>query len=156
MKALLSVYDKTGVVDFARNLQKIGMELVSTGGTHQALSDADLPVQQVSELTGSPEILDGRVKTLHPIIHGGILARRDKPEHVSELADRKMDTIDLVAVNLYPFADTIARPDVTLDDALEIQHFLNVPRDELAHLVDHEDQCPSVAPALHEGLAPLG
>ena len=119
MKALISVYDKTGVVDFARNLQNIGIELVSTGGTHQALSGAGLPVQQVSELTGSPEILDGRVKTLHPIIHGGILARRDKPEHVSELANRQMDTIDLVAVNLYPFAATIARPDVTLDDALE-------------------------------------
>jgi len=119
MKALLSVYDKTGVVDFARNLQIIGMELVSTGGTHQILRDADLLVQQVSELTGSPEILDGRVKTLHPIIHGGILARRDNPEHVSELANRQMDTIDLVAVNLYPFVATVARPGVTLDDALE-------------------------------------
>jgi len=119
MKALLSVYDKAGVVDFARNLQEIGMELVSTGGTHKTLRDAGLPVLQVSEVTGSPEILDGRVKTLHPIIHGGILARRDKPDHISELANRQMDTIDLVAVNLYPFAATIARPDVTLDDALE-------------------------------------
>ena len=118
MKALISVYDKTGVVDFARNLQNIGIELVSTGGTHQTLSDAGLPVQQVSEFTGSPEILDGRVKTLHPTIHGGILARRDNPEHILELANRQMDTIDLVAVNLYPFADTIARPGVTLDDAL--------------------------------------
>jgi phosphoribosylaminoimidazolecarboxamide formyltransferase/IMP cyclohydrolase len=119
MKALLSVYDKTGVVDFARSLQKTGMDLVSTGGTHKALSDAGLPVQQVSELTGSPEILDGRVKTLHPIIYGGILARRDNPEHVSELATLQMDTIDLVAGNLYPFAATIARPGVTLDNALE-------------------------------------
>ena len=119
MKALLSVYDKTCVVDFARSLRDMGIDLVSTGGTHQTLREADLPVQQVSELTGSPEILDGRVKTLHPIIHGGILARRDKPGHVSELATRKMDTIDLVAVNLYPFAATIARPGVSLDDALE-------------------------------------
>ncbi|MQF48862.1 bifunctional phosphoribosylaminoimidazolecarboxamide formyltransferase/IMP cyclohydrolase [SAR202 cluster bacterium AC-647-N09_OGT_505m] len=119
MKALLSVYDKTGVVEFARSLQGMGMNLVSTGGTHQALSEAGLPVQQVSDLTGSPEILDGRVKTLHPIVHGGILARRDKPEHVSELTSLQMDTIDLVAVNLYPFAATIARPGVSLDDALE-------------------------------------
>ena len=119
MKALLSVYDKTGVVDFARSLREMGMDLVSTGGTHQTLREADLLVQQVSDLTGSPEILDGRVKTLHPIIHGGILARRDKPEHVSELASRQMDTIDLVAVNLYPFASTIAKPGVSLDDALE-------------------------------------
>ena len=119
MKALLSVYDKSGVVDFARELQSTGLDLISTGGTHRTLSDAGLPVQQVSELTGSPEILDGRVKTLHPIVHGGILARRDNPDHMSELSGRGMDTIDLVAVNLYPFAATIARPGVTLDDALE-------------------------------------
>jgi phosphoribosylaminoimidazolecarboxamide formyltransferase/IMP cyclohydrolase len=119
MKALISVYDKTGVVDFARSLRGMGIDLVSTGGTHQTLKEADLAVQQVSDLTGSPEILDGRVKTLHPIIHGGILARRDKPEHVSELATRQMDTIDLVAVNLYPFAATIAKAGVSLEDALE-------------------------------------
>ena len=119
MKALLSVYDKSGVVDFAREIHRTGVELISTGGTHRTLSDAGLPVQQVSEFTGSPEILDGRVKTLHPIVHGGILARRDNPGHMSELSGRGMDTIDLVAVNLYPFAATIARPGVTLDDALE-------------------------------------
>ena len=119
MKALLSVYDKSGVVDFAREIHRTGVELISTGGTHQTLSDAGLPVQQVSEFTGSPEILDGRVKTLHPIVHGGILARRDNPDHMSELSGRGMDTIDLVAVNLYPFAATIARPGVTLDEALE-------------------------------------
>ena len=119
MKALLSVYDKSGVVDFAREIHRTGVELISTGGTHRTLSDAGLPVQQVSEFTGSPEILDGRVKTLHPIVHGGILARRDNPDHMSELSGRGMDTIDLVAVNLYPFAATIARPGVTLDDALE-------------------------------------
>ena len=119
MKALLSVYDKSGVVDFAREIHRTGVELISTGGTHRTLSDAGLPVQQVSEFTGSPEILDGRVKTLHPIVHGGILARRDNPDHMSELSGRGMDTIDLVAVNLYPFAATIARPGVTLDEALE-------------------------------------
>ena len=119
MKALLSVFDKSGVVDFAQDLHRAGADLISTGGTHQTLADAGLPVQQVSDFTGSPEILGGRVKTLHPAIHGGILARRDNPGHVSELADLSMETIDVVAVNLYPFAATIARPDVTLDDALE-------------------------------------
>ena len=119
MKALLSVFDKSGVVDFARDLQRAGADLISTGGTHQTLADAGLPVQQVSDFTGSPEILGGRVKTLHPAIHGGILARRDDPGHVSELAGLSMETIDVVAVNLYPFAATIARPGVTLDDALE-------------------------------------
>ena len=119
MKALISVFDKTGVVEFGRRLAEIGIELVSTGGTHRTLQDANLPVQQVSDLTGFPEILDGRVKTLHPSIHGGILARRDVPEHVSELEKRSIAPIDLVAVNLYPFADTIAKPDVSLDEALE-------------------------------------
>ena len=119
MKALLSVFDKLGVVKFARDLHKAGAELISTGGTHQTLVDAGLPVQQVSDFTGSPEILGGRVKTLHPAIHGGILARRDNPGHVSELAELSMETIDVVAVNLYPFAATIKRPGVTLDDALE-------------------------------------
>jgi phosphoribosylaminoimidazolecarboxamide formyltransferase/IMP cyclohydrolase len=119
MKALLSVFDKTGIVELARGLGELGMELVSTGGTHQALTEAGLSVRQVSEVTGSPEILEGRVKTLHPAIHGGILARRDKPEHVSELATRAIDVIDLVAVNLYPFAATISKPGVGLGEALE-------------------------------------
>ena len=119
MKALISVYDKTGVVDFARDLLKVGVDLVSTGGTHQTLKDSGLTVEQVSDLTGSPEILGGRVKTLHPTIHGGILARRDNPEHIFELSNRQIETIDLVAVNLYPFADTIAKPGITLDFALE-------------------------------------
>ncbi|MBI2855593.1 MAG: bifunctional phosphoribosylaminoimidazolecarboxamide formyltransferase/IMP cyclohydrolase, partial [Chloroflexi bacterium] len=119
MKALLSVYDKTGIVDFARRLAGQGIELVSTGGTFQTLKEANLPVQQVSQVTGSAEILGGRVKTLHPTIHGGILARRDNPEHVEELKSLGIDTIDLVAVNLYPFSATIARPNATLDEALE-------------------------------------
>ena len=119
MRALLSVYDKTGVVEFARKLADAGAELVSTGGTHAALAKAGLPVRQVSDVTGSPEILDGRVKTLHPAIHGGLLARRDVPAHVAELQRQGIAAIDLVAVNLYPFEATVGKPGVTLDDALE-------------------------------------
>ena len=120
MKALISVYDKTGIVEFGRRLAAAGIELISTGGTHQALSqDGGLPVRQVSEVTGSPEILDGRVKTLHPVIHGGLLARRDSPEHLAELEKHGIEPIDLVVGNLYPFVATISKPGVTLDDALE-------------------------------------
>ena len=120
MKALLSVYDKTGVVEFGRQLTAAGFELISTGGTHQTLTqEGGLTVRQVSEVTGSPEILDGRVKTLHPVIYAGLLARRDAPEHLAELERQSIDPIDLVAVNLYPFVATIRRPGVTLADALE-------------------------------------
>lgn len=120
MKALISVYDKTGVVEFARRLAQAGFELISTGGTHRTLAgEGGLPVTPVAAVTGSPEILDGRVKTLHPAIHGGLLARRDSPEQMAELAAHGIAAIDLVAVNLYPFADTISRPGVTLDEALE-------------------------------------
>ena len=120
MKALISVYDKTGIVEFARLLHQAGIGLVSTGGTHRTLAqDEGLPVQQVSDLTGFPEILDGRVKTLHPRIHGGLLARRDTPGHMEELGRQEIEAIDVVVVNLYPFVDTISKPNVTLDDALE-------------------------------------
>ena len=120
MRALISVYDKTGVVEFARCVASAGYELVSTGGTHRTLTDeGGLEVRQVAEVTGSPEILDGRVKTLHPAIHGGLLARRESPEQMAELSAHGIEAIDLVVVNLYPFAATISRPDVTLDDALE-------------------------------------
>ncbi len=120
MKALISVFDKTGILEFARALHQAGVSLVSTGGTHRTLSqDGKLPVQQVSDLTGSPEILEGRVKTLHPRIYGGLLARRDSPEHMEELERQGIEPIDLVVVNLYPFVDTVSRPGVTLDDALE-------------------------------------
>ena len=120
MKALLSVYDKTGIVEFAGRLADVGFELVSTGGTHRTLTqEGGLKVSQVSDLTGSPEILEGRVKTLHPVIHGGLLARRDSPEHLAELAEHGIDPIDIVAVNLYPFVETISKPDVSLADALE-------------------------------------
>lgn len=120
MRALISVYDKSGVVEFAKKLAGAGYELISTGGTHQTLSqEGGLEVLQVSVVTGSPEILGGRVKTLHPVIHAGLLARRDSPEHQAELAEHKITPIDLVAVNLYPFVATINKPGVTLDEALE-------------------------------------
>jgi len=120
LKALLSVYDKTGIVEFARQAASAGLELISTGGTHRTLSEeGGLPVKQVAEVTGSPEILEGRVKTLHPIIYAGLLARRDSTEHMAELKSQGIDTIDLVAVNLYPFVETISKPGVTLADALE-------------------------------------
>ena len=120
MRALLSVFDKTGIVEFGQQLVDAGFELVSTGGTHRTLAEeGGLPVRQVSDVTGSPEILDGRVKTLHPVVHGGILARRDLPAHMQELESHGISAIDLIVGNLYPFAATISEPDVTLDDALE-------------------------------------
>ena len=119
MKALLSVYDKTGIVDFGSSLTKAGYSLVSTGGTFRELDSKGVNVTQVSDLTGSPEILEGRVKTLHPTIHGGILARRDVPSHISQLKQNGIDEIDVVVVNLYPFVDTVSKPDVELSEALE-------------------------------------
>ena len=120
MRALISVYDKTGVVEFGRHVADAGYELVSTGGTHRTLTEeGGLSVRQVADVTGSPEILAGRVKTLHPVIHGGLLARRESPEQMAELAEHGIGTIDLVVVNLYPFVATISKPDVTLEDALE-------------------------------------
>ncbi len=119
MRAILSVSDKTGLVDFARGLEELGFELFSTGGTKKALTEAGVSVRSVSELTGFPEILDGRVKTLHPAVHGGILARRNLAAHIAELEQNKMGLIDLVAVNLYPFRETVAKPEVGLDEALE-------------------------------------
>jgi phosphoribosylaminoimidazolecarboxamide formyltransferase/IMP cyclohydrolase len=117
--ALLSVSDKSGIVDFARALAALGVRLLSTGGTARLLADAGLEVTEVAEVTGSPEMLDGRVKTLHPRIHGGLLARRDRPEHMAALAEHGIATIDLLVVNLYPFAQATARADCTLEDAIE-------------------------------------
>ena len=108
MNALLSVSDKTGLIDFARGLAGLGVTLFATGGTERALRDAAIPVHPLSELTGFPELLDGRVKTLHPNVHAGILARRDEPRHLQELADREIKLIDLVVVNLYPFVETVS------------------------------------------------
>jgi phosphoribosylaminoimidazolecarboxamide formyltransferase/IMP cyclohydrolase len=118
-RALISVSDKTGIVEFARALHRRGITLLSTGGTARLLAEAGLPVTEVSQVTGFPEMLDGRVKTLHPGIHGGLLARRDKPEHMAALAREKIEPIDLLVINLYPFAQTVARAGCTLDDAIE-------------------------------------
>jgi phosphoribosylaminoimidazolecarboxamide formyltransferase/IMP cyclohydrolase len=118
-QALLSVSDKRGAVDFARGLAQLGVKLLSTGGTAKLLRDAGLEVTDVSDYTGFPEMLDGRVKTLHPKVHGGILGRRDLPEHQAVMAQHGIPAIDLVVVNLYPFRETVAKPGCTLDDAIE-------------------------------------
>ena len=118
-RALLSVSDKSGLVDFARGLAELGIELVASGGTAQALRDAGLEVLDVATLTGSPEMLGGRVKTLHPRIHGGVLARRDHEGDRADIEAHELRTIDLVVVNLYPFEATVAKPDVTLEEAIE-------------------------------------
>ena len=119
MNALISVSDKTGILEFAQALHALGIKLLSTGGTSKLLADAGLPVTEVAELTGFPEMLDGRVKTLHPKVHGGLLARRDLPKHMAALKAHGIDTIDLLVVNLYPFEATVARKGCTLDDAIE-------------------------------------
>ncbi len=118
-KAILSVSNKSGIVEFAKSLIKLDYELYSTGGTKGALEDASVPVKSVSELTQFPEIMDGRVKTLHPAVHGGILADRDKPEHLEQLSEQHIDLIDMVVVNLYPFQKTVAKPGVTEAEAIE-------------------------------------
>ncbi len=119
MKALISVSDKTGIVELARQLHALGVELISTGGTARLLTDQGLPVTEVAEITGFPEMLDGRVKTLHPKVHGGLLARRDVPGHMAALQAQGIDAIDLAVINLYPFEATVERPDCTLADAIE-------------------------------------
>ena len=119
MNALISVSDKTGLIEFAQALHALHIRLLSTGGTAKLIRDAGLPVTEVAELTGFPEMLDGRVKTLHPTIHGGLLARRDVPEHMAALEKHHIDTIDLLVVNLYPFEATVAKPGCTLEDAIE-------------------------------------
>ena len=117
--ALLSVSNKTGIVDFARSLVDYGYTIISSGGTASVLQAEGIPVTKVSEYTGSPEILNGRVKTLHPKIHGGILAQRGNPVHDIDRNANDIGLIDIVAVNLYPFKETVAKPDVTLADAIE-------------------------------------
>ena len=117
--ALLSVSNKTGIVDFARSLVDYGYTIISSGGTHSVIAAEGIPVTKVSEYTGSPEILDGRVKTLHPKIHGGILAQRGNPVHDIDRNANDIGLIDIVAVNLYPFKETVAKSDVTLEDAIE-------------------------------------
>ena len=116
--ALISVSDKTGILEFAQALHALGIKLLSTGGTAKLLADAGLPVTEVADHTGFPEMLDGRVKTLHPKIHGGLLARRDLPAHVAAIKEHGIDTIDLLVVNLYPFEATVAKAGCTLEDCL--------------------------------------
>ncbi|MFN3649922.1 MAG: bifunctional phosphoribosylaminoimidazolecarboxamide formyltransferase/IMP cyclohydrolase [Armatimonadota bacterium] len=118
-RALISVSDKTGVVELARGLQELGVEILSTGGTAASLREAGVNVTSVEQVTGFPEMMEGRVKTLHPAVHGGILADRAKPDHMEQLAGQGFRPIDLVAVNLYPFAQTVARPGCSLEDAIE-------------------------------------
>lgn len=119
MRALISVYDKSGVIELARALAGLGVEIISTGNTQRLLSEAGLSARAVSDVTGFPEILDGRVKTLHPAIHAGLLARRDLPAHMAQLSELGLAPIDILVVNLYPFQQTVARPDVTLEEAQE-------------------------------------
>lgn len=119
MRALISVSDKTGIVEFAKELVGLGIEIISTGGTYKKLQEENVPAIEISELTGFPECLDGRVKTLHPIVHAGLLAMRSKPEHMKQLADLNIETIDMVVVNLYPFKQTILKDGVTRADAVE-------------------------------------
>ena len=119
MRALFSVSDKTGVVEFARELQSLGWEIIATGGTMKLLQEAGLKIINISEVTGFPEICDGRVKTLHPKVHGGLLGRRDLQSHIDQLKENGIEFIDMVCVNLYPFKQTIAKPDVTMEDAIE-------------------------------------
>ena len=119
MRALISVSDKTGVVEFAQQLRSLGWEIIATGGTMKLLRDSGLEVINISDVTGFPEICDGRVKTLHPKVHGGLLARRDDESHLAALKENQIEFIDMVCVNLYPFRQTIAKPDVTMEDAIE-------------------------------------
>ena len=119
MRALISVSDKTGIVEFAMELTALGIEIISTGGTYGKLKEAGVPAIEISELTGFPECLDGRVKTLHPAVHAGLLAMRSNPSHMKQLADLKIDTIDIVVVNLYPFKATILKDNVTRAEAVE-------------------------------------
>jgi phosphoribosylaminoimidazolecarboxamide formyltransferase/IMP cyclohydrolase len=118
-RAIISVSNKKGVVEFAKELNKMEVEILSTGGTAKTLREAGIPVKDVSEHTGSPEMLDGRVKTLHPRVHGGLLARRDNMKDMEELKKYGIETIDMVVVNLYPFEETISKPGVAFEEAIE-------------------------------------
>src|SRR4051812_25269872 len=119
MRAILSVSDKTGLVAFARGLADRGVQLVSTGGTAKSIAEAGLPVTNVSDVTGFPEMMDGRVKTLHPKIHGGILARRHRPDDLEAIRSQGVDLVDLVVVNLYPFAKAASNPETPFDELVE-------------------------------------
>ena len=119
MRALISVSDKTGIIELAKELTDLGIEIISTGGTYKKLKEEGIQAIEISELTGFPECLDGRVKTLHPVVHAGLLAMRSKPEHMKQLEELKVETIDIVIVNLYPFKATILKEGVTREEAVE-------------------------------------
>src|SRR4030095_14722406 len=118
-RALISVSDKAGLIEFVKALKLLGVEIISTGGTAKALREERIPVRDVAEITGFPEMMDGRIKTLHPRVHGGLLALRNNPDHVNAMDEHGIEPIDLVVVNLYPFAQTIAKEGVTTADAIE-------------------------------------
>ncbi len=118
-RAIISVSNKKGVVEFAKALHSLGVEILSTGGTAKSLRDAGVPVKDVSDYTGFPEMLDGRLKTLHPKVHGGLLARRDNPKDMENIKEYGIELIDMIVVNLYPFEETIAKPNVTFAEAIE-------------------------------------
>src|SRR2546425_7855010 len=117
-RALISVSDKSGIVDFVRELKRFGVEIISTGGTAKALRDAGLAVRDVSDVTKFPEMMEGRIKTLHPRIHGGVLAVRGNPEHLAAMSEHDIEPIDMVVVNLYPFEETVKREGITLEEAI--------------------------------------
>src|SRR5215471_11229226 len=118
-RALISVSDKTGIIDFARALKEFKVEIISTGGTAKTLRDAGIEVVDISDVTGFPEMMDGRIKTLHPRVHGALLGLRDNDSHLAAMRDHGIEAIDMVVVNLYPFRETISRAGVTLEDAIE-------------------------------------
>jgi phosphoribosylaminoimidazolecarboxamide formyltransferase / IMP cyclohydrolase len=162
MRAIIAPYDKSGAIELARGLIELGWEVYSTSNTHRVLSEAGVAVRGISELTGFPEILDGRVKTLHPAVHGGLLARRDVPEHLRQLDAHGLAPIDLVAVNLYPFVETVSKPDVRLEDALEQidiggPTMLRAAAKNFPHVLPLADpgDYPTVLDALRAGGLPL-
>ncbi|HEV8426673.1 MAG TPA: bifunctional phosphoribosylaminoimidazolecarboxamide formyltransferase/IMP cyclohydrolase [Pyrinomonadaceae bacterium] len=150
-RALVSVSDKTGIVDFARELAQFNVEIISTGGTAKALRDAGITVRDISDVTGFPEMMDGRVKTLHPRVHGGLLAIRDNPEHLAAMQQHGIEPIDMVVVNLYPFAETITREGVTLDEAIE-QIDIGGPAMIRSAAKNAQDVAVVVAPSLYDNI----
>ena len=151
-RALISVSDKTGIIDFARQLKGFNVEIISTGGTAKSLRDAGIDVIDISEVTGFPEMMDGRVKTLHPRVHGGLLALRDNPEHVAAMNQNGIQPIDMVVVNLYPFAQTIARAGVTREEAIE-QIDIGGPAMIRSAAKNARDVAVIVSPAQYPGIA---
>ena len=149
--ALLSVSDKAGIVPFAKSLHDCGVKLLSTGGTAKLLADNGLPVVEVSEITGFPEMLDGRVKTLHPMVHGGLLARRDYPEHMAALEKHGIGAIDMLVINLYPFESTVAKAECSFEDAIE-NIDIGGPAMLRAAAKNHKDVTVLISPSDYEGV----